>query len=62
MSLRADIVCELDELTALVSDVVELARGSGRGQGEPDDVRLDEVVQGAVERTKRRGDLRLSST
>jgi two-component system, OmpR family, sensor histidine kinase MprB len=57
-SLRSDIVSELDELTALVSDVVELARGSGRGEGEPDDVRLDEVVQGAVERTRRRGELR----
>jgi len=57
-SLRSDIVSELDELTALVSDVVELARGSGAGQGDPDDVRLDEVVQGAVERTMRRGDLR----
>ena len=27
-ALRADIVAELDELTALVADVVELARGS----------------------------------
>ena len=57
-SLRGDIVSELDELTALVSDVVELARGSGSGEVEPEDVRLDEVVQAAVERTKRRGDLR----
>jgi two-component system, OmpR family, sensor histidine kinase MprB len=57
-SLRADIVSELDELTALVSDVVELARGAGRGDAEAEDVRLDEVVQEAVERTKRRGDLR----
>ncbi len=57
-SLRRDIVSELDELTALVGDVVELARGAGRGEGEPDEVRLDEVVQSAVERTKRRGDLR----
>ena len=34
-SLRADIVAELDELTALVADVVELARGTaseGRGR------------------------------
>ena len=29
-SLRADIIAELDELTALVGDVVELARGSSR--------------------------------
>jgi two-component system, OmpR family, sensor histidine kinase MprB len=57
-SLRRDIISELDELTALVGDVVELARGSGREDADPDDVRLDEVVQGAVERTMRRGDLR----
>ena len=57
-NLRADIVSELDELTALVGDVVELARGAGRGDAEVEDVRLDEVVQGAVERTRRRGDLR----
>jgi two-component system sensor histidine kinase MprB len=57
-SLRADIVSELDELTALVGDVVELARGSGGGNVDPDDVRLDEVVRGAVERARRRGDLR----
>ncbi len=53
-SLREDIVAELDELTALVGDVVELARGA-----EPpaviDDVRLDEVVAAAVESARRRG-------
>ncbi|HEY3866117.1 MAG TPA: HAMP domain-containing sensor histidine kinase [Solirubrobacteraceae bacterium] len=57
-SLRGDIVSELDELTALVSDVVELARGAGRGDAEAEDVRLDEVVRGAVQRTQRRGELR----
>jgi two-component system, OmpR family, sensor histidine kinase MprB len=57
-NLRGDIVSELDELTALVSDVVELARGAGRGDAEAEDVRLDEVVRGAVQRTQRRGDLR----
>ena len=31
-SLRADIVAELDELTALVADVVELARGAKPGE------------------------------
>ncbi len=54
--LRRDIVEELDELTALVSDVVELARGAAP-DASPDDVRLDRVVQAAVERTQRRGDL-----
>jgi two-component system, OmpR family, sensor histidine kinase MprB len=52
-ALRADVIEELDELTALVSDVVELARG-GKPSGEPGDVRLDEIVAGAVQRTRRR--------
>lgn len=56
-SLRRDIVDELDELTALVSDVVELARGS-RGGSARDDVRVDEIVSDAVARTRRRGELR----
>ncbi len=55
-SLRADIVAELDELTALVGDVVELARGAA-ADGAIDDVRLDEVVRGAVASARRRGEL-----
>ncbi len=54
--LRADIVAELDALTALVGDVVELARGA-----EPldsvDEVRLDEIAESAVEDARRRGEL-----
>jgi two-component system, OmpR family, sensor histidine kinase MprB len=56
-SLRADIVAELDELTALVGDVVELARGAAR-DGRSEDVRLDEVVQGTVASARRRGEVR----
>ena len=56
-SLRADIVAELDELTALVGDVVELARGAAP-DGAVDDVRVDEVVRDTVESARRRGDLR----
>jgi two-component system sensor histidine kinase MprB len=52
-ALRRDIIEELDELTALVSDVVELARGS-KPSGDPGDVRLDQVVRGAVDRSRRR--------
>ncbi len=52
-ALRADMIEELDELTALVGDVVELARGSKHG-ASPAEVRLDSVVQEAVERTRRR--------
>ena len=42
-ALRADMIDELDELTGLVGDVVELARGS-KPSGEPGDVRFDEIV------------------
>ena len=52
-ALRNDVIEELDELTALVGDVVELARGTKLG-GEPGDVRVDEIVAAAVERTRRR--------
>ncbi len=52
-ALRADVIQELDELTALVGDIVELARG-GRPSGEPGDVRVDAIVSGAVERLRRR--------
>jgi two-component system, OmpR family, sensor histidine kinase MprB len=52
-ALRADMIEELDELTALVSDVVELARGT-KADGLPGDVRVDEIVAGAAERARRR--------
>ncbi len=56
-SLRRDIIDELDELTSLVSDVVELARGA-RSEAAREEVRLDEIVSEAVQRTRRRGELR----
>jgi two-component system sensor histidine kinase MprB len=56
-SLRVDIIGELDELTRLVGDVVELARGSG-GKGVMEDVRLEEIVRDAVQRAQRRTSLR----
>ena len=55
-SLRADIVAELDELTALVADIVELARGAGPGDDELDDIALHELVGALVERARSRGD------
>jgi two-component system sensor histidine kinase MprB len=54
VSLREDIVAELDALTALVGDVVELARGAEQ-PAVLDDVRLDEVVAEAVVNARRRG-------
>jgi two-component system sensor histidine kinase MprB len=52
-ALRNDVIEELDELTALVGDVVELARGT-KLSGEPAEVRVDQIVTAALERTRRR--------
>ncbi len=52
-ALRADMIEELDELTRLVGDVVELARGS-KLAGELGDVRVDRIAADAVERARRR--------
>jgi two-component system, OmpR family, sensor histidine kinase MprB len=52
-ALRSDIVEELDELTALVADIVELARGAKPGRPE-DDVRVDQLLDAAVERAQAR--------
>jgi two-component system sensor histidine kinase MprB len=52
-ALRADIITELDELTGLVSDIVELARGT-RPAEQLDDVQLDTLVAALVERFERR--------
>ena len=52
-ALRADMIDELDELTGLVGDVVELARGS-KPSGELGDVRLDHVLSQALDRVRRR--------
>ncbi len=52
-ALRADMIEELDELTGLVGDVVELARGS-KPSGELGDVRLDHVLSQALDRVRRR--------
>jgi two-component system sensor histidine kinase MprB len=60
-ALREDILAELDELTALVGDVVELARGSDPGR-ELDDVRVDRIAAALVERatTRRAADVSFS--
>jgi two-component system sensor histidine kinase MprB len=52
-ALRADMIEELDDLTHLVGDVVELARGS-KLSGEVGEVRLDRIVEDASERARRR--------
>jgi two-component system sensor histidine kinase MprB len=53
-ALLGDVVGQLDELTELVGDLVELARDGERPVEEVHDVRLDELVAEAVERARRR--------
>jgi two-component system sensor histidine kinase MprB len=50
----ADLTAEIEELSALVGDVVELAREPSAGAALRQDVRLDELASEAVERARRR--------
>jgi two-component system sensor histidine kinase MprB len=49
----SDVRAQLEELTTLIGDVVELARQDEQ-QAEPTEIRLDELVERAVERARRR--------
>jgi two-component system sensor histidine kinase MprB len=51
--LRDAILAELDELTQIVADVVELARGSAPS-AHRESIELDSVVREAIERAQRR--------
>jgi len=51
--LQQSILAELDELTQIVADVVELARGSTPSEGR-EAIELDTVVREAVDRAQRR--------
>jgi two-component system sensor histidine kinase MprB len=51
--LRADLVAQLEELTALVGDLVELARDDEPEAPHAEDVRLDHLVAAAVQRARR---------
>jgi two-component system sensor histidine kinase MprB len=50
--LLADVVEQSEELTALVNDLIELARGD-EPRGDADDVRLDRVVEQSLARARR---------
>jgi two-component system, OmpR family, sensor histidine kinase MprB len=50
--LLRDVTEQLGEMTALIAELVELARGD-QAPAEPEDVRLDLVTAGAIERTRR---------
>jgi len=50
--LRQDVLGQVDELTVLVRDVVDLAHGD-EPVAQPEELRLDELVDDAVERARR---------
>jgi two-component system sensor histidine kinase MprB len=52
--LKHDLVAQLEELTGLVGDLVELAREDEPDPPPAEDVRLDALVAAAVERAARR--------
>ncbi len=52
--LVADLTQELEEMTELVGDVVELARAPGQDAIARQDVALDELTRDAIERAQRR--------
>src|SRR3954451_14782800 len=51
--LRRDLVAQLEEMTGLVGDLVELAREDEPEPPPVEDVRFDELVAAAVERARR---------
>ncbi|HUZ28619.1 MAG TPA: HAMP domain-containing sensor histidine kinase [Solirubrobacteraceae bacterium] len=53
VSLQESILAELDELTQIVADVVELARGT-QPSTDRESIELDSVVRDAIQRTQRR--------
>jgi two-component system sensor histidine kinase MprB len=52
--LVADVTQELEEMTELIGDVVELARAPGQDAVARQDVALDELARDAIERAERR--------
>jgi two-component system sensor histidine kinase MprB len=52
VTLLHDLTEQLTEMTALIAELVELARGD-QAPTEPEDVRLDLVAEEAIERTRR---------
>jgi two-component system sensor histidine kinase MprB len=52
-AVSRDVLGQVDELSALVEDMIELARDGGPPE-TVEDVRLDELAEGAVDRMRRR--------
>lgn len=51
--LERDVMAQMEEISILIGDLVNLARDEAQG-AEPEDFRLDEVLEEAVDRVRRR--------
>lgn len=52
--LERDVLAQMEEMSILIGDLVDLARDEAHQGVEPEDFRLDEVLEEAVDRVRRR--------
>lgn len=52
--LERDVLAQMEEMSILIGDLVDLARDEAMRGTEPEDFRLDEVLEEAVDRVRRR--------
>lgn len=52
--LERDVLAQMEEMSILIGDLVNLARDEAQRGAEPEDFRLDEVLTEAVQRVRRR--------
>ena len=53
LDLERDVIAQMEEMSILIGDLVNLARDEAQG-AEPEDFRLDEVLEEALDRVRRR--------
>lgn len=52
--LERDVMAQMEEMSILIGDLVDLARDEAHQGAEPEDFRLDEVLEEALDRVRRR--------
>ena len=52
--LERDVMAQMEEMSILIGDLVNLARDEAQQGAEPEDFRLDEVLEEALDRVRRR--------
>lgn len=52
--LERDVMAQMEEMSILIGDLVDLTRDEAQQGAEPEDLRLDEVLEEALDRVRRR--------